>query len=116
MEYYRTMNKRKDTMTTLEEKYKNLTPLEKYVYDQFHNEIEDSGCEITNLGVEQIANESYSINKIKGGLGSLIKKGLMNNEGKDGSGYESFTVNLYVPIDEQHFHLQSRNDKPIKTI
>ena len=81
-------------MITLEAKYKNLTPLEKYVYDQFHNEIEDSGCEITNLGVEQIVNESYSINKIKGGLGSLIKKGLMINEGKDGSGYESFTVNV----------------------
>ena len=101
-------------MITLEAKYKNLTPLEKYVYNQFHNEIEYSGCEITNLGVEQIVNESYSINKIKGGLGSLIKKGLMNNEGKDGSGYESFTVNL--KLQTNNFDLAKQRDGENKKI
>ena len=94
--------------------YKNLTPLEKYVYDQFHNEIEYSGCEVTNLGVDQIVNESYSVNKIKGGLGSLIKKGLMINEGKDGSGYESFTVKL--KLQTNNFDLAKQRDGENKKI
>ena len=94
--------------------YKNLTPLEKYVYDQFHNEIEYSGCEITNLSVDQIVNESYSVNKIKGGLGSLVKKGLMTNEGIDGSGYESFTVNLKLKTN--NFNLAKERDGENKKI
>ena len=82
-------------MITLEAKYKNLTPLEKFVYDEFHNEVIESGRDqLTDIGVDQIANESYSVNKIKGGLGSLIKKGLMTSEGINGNGFEEYAINL----------------------
>jgi hypothetical protein len=70
-------------MTNLVDTYKNLTKLEKEVYDDFHKDILLSGngisCGTSNLTAEK-----------KGALGSLVKKSILNFvESFDGEEYYS---------------------------